>query len=130
MAHPNVEVLKKGYEAFSRGDLDTLRTLFADDIIGHVPGRSPLSGDYKGVDEVLGLFGKLAELSGGTYATEVHAFLADDEHGVVLDFDSAKREGKTLDRMPAIEIFHFTDGKIAEFWTTTLDQYTEDEFWS
>lgn len=130
MAHPNIEVLKKAYDAFNAGDFDTLRGVFADGVVGHAPGKSPLSGDYKGVDEIFQLFTKLGELSGGTLKVEPHTILADDEHGVVLSFESAQREGKRLDGMQEIEIFHFTDGKISEFWTTTLDQYTEDEFWS
>lgn len=35
----------RGYEAFSRGDMETLRELFADDIARHVPGGNPLAGD-------------------------------------------------------------------------------------
>ena len=40
MAHPNVDLLNKGYDAFDKGDLDTVRALFAEDIVFHVPGRS------------------------------------------------------------------------------------------
>src|SRR2546428_7653130 len=84
MAHPNVELLQKGYDAFEKGDLDTLRELFAADIVFHTTGHSPLAGDYRGQDEVFGFFGKLVELTGGTFKIERHAVLADDEHGAVL----------------------------------------------
>ena len=44
---------------------DPLRTLFADDIVFHQPGRNPTSGDYQGLDAVLGLLRTLGERSGG-----------------------------------------------------------------
>jgi uncharacterized protein len=49
MAHPNEQRLRDRFEAFSKGDLDTLRNeYFAPDIVWHSPGRSQLSGDYEG----------------------------------------------------------------------------------
>src|SRR3954454_24265968 len=67
MAHPNADLLNKGYDAFDKGDMDTIRGLFADDIVFHVPGNSQVSGEYRGTDGVFGFFGKLVELSGGTF---------------------------------------------------------------
>lgn len=61
MPHPNAELLRKGYDAFSRGDLDTIRNeVFSADIVLHVAGRNLLSGEYRGVDAVFGFFGKLS----------------------------------------------------------------------
>jgi ketosteroid isomerase-like protein len=130
MAHPNVDLLRRSYEAFNTGDMDTLRASFTDDIMGHAPGKSPVAGDYKGVDEVFGFFQKLFELSGGTLKVEPHSILADDEHGTVLGFQSAEREGKRVGQFPTIEVYHFTGGKISEWWTFSPDQYAQDEFWS
>ena len=70
MAHPNEELVRRGYEAFNTGDVETLRQLFADTTIFHEPGRSPISGDYQGLDQVLGFFGTLAERSGGTFGVD------------------------------------------------------------
>jgi hypothetical protein len=47
MAHPNEELTRRAYDAFSRGDVDTLRRLFADDAVFYEPGRNPVSGDTK-----------------------------------------------------------------------------------
>src|SRR5205814_2780451 len=63
VAHPNEELLRTGYDAFSKGDMDSIRGLFADDIVWHSPGRNPLAGDFRGVDEVLQTFGKVFELT-------------------------------------------------------------------
>jgi len=129
MAHPNVDLLNKGYDAFEKGDLDTLRQLFTDDVVFHVTGRSQLSGDYRGQDEVFGFFGKLVELTGGTFKLERHAVLADDEHGTVLSTATGERNGKSLS-LKGVDVFHFAGGRVSEFWGLVEDQYAEDEFFS
>ena len=43
--HPNVERPRTGYAAYSSGDMDTITELFAEDILWHVAGRSPIAGD-------------------------------------------------------------------------------------
>jgi ketosteroid isomerase-like protein len=39
MAHANEELLRQGYEAFSKGDMEALAALFAHDVVWHTPGR-------------------------------------------------------------------------------------------
>ena len=108
--HPNVTLLRRGYEAFAQGDMDTLNNLFADNIVWHEGGRNPLSGDYKGIEQVLGLFGKLFELTEGTIKVEVHDILANDEHAVALVTISASRKGKRFSGT-SVDVFHVRDGK-------------------
>ena len=127
--HPNVELLRKGYNAYSTGDVELLNTLFADDITWHVAGRSQLSGDYHGREQVFGFFGKIMELSGGTSKLEVHDLLANDEHGVALVNGSATRGDKSFTGSD-VHTFHIRNGQVVEFWDSPLDQYAADEFWS
>ena len=129
MAHPNEELLRRGYDAFSTGDMATLGDLFSDDIAWHIPGRSPLAGDYNGKERVFGLFSQLLELSEGTFRVEIHDVLASDEHGVVLAKVRGQRGGKTLEGND-VHVWHLRDGKAVEFWGHSGDQYAVDEFWS
>ena len=130
MAHPNEELIRQGFDAFARGDMEALRNdIFTPDVIYHVAGRSPISGDYKGVDEVLGFFAKIFEISGGTFRAELHDAFANDEHGVALSVARGTRDGKTLaDNGPLV--FHFRDGRVAEVWVHATDLYALDEFFS
>ena len=127
--HPNVELLRKGYAAYSSGDIAVLNDLFADDVLWHIAGRSQIAGDYKGRDAVFGFFGKLMELSDGTTAIDVHDILANDEHGVALVTGTGTRNGKSFSGQD-VHTFHFRDGKVVEFWDSPLDQYEADDFWS
>jgi ketosteroid isomerase-like protein len=128
--HPNVERMRKGYDAFGRGDMDYLRNeMFADDVVFHVAGDNPLAGEYKGMDEVFGFFGRLMQESGGTFSLEIHDVLANDEHGIGLVHVTAEREGRRLDQNAA-HVFHLRDGKITESWSMVEDSRAGDEFWS
>ena len=131
MTHPNEVLLREAFAAFMSGDMEALQTkYFAEDIRYHVAGRSQIAGTYEGVPEVLGLFGRLFELSGGTLRLELHDVLANDDHGVALFTVLAERNGKQL-ADNEILISHAThDGKAAEIWTQSTDVYNSDEFWS
>jgi ketosteroid isomerase-like protein len=124
----NLEFLRKGYDAFEKGDIDTVMTTFADDVVGHVAGKSQLAGDYKGKQEVMGLFAKLMEISGGTFKEEVHDILANETHGVALSTTTARRDGKTLS-LKTLEVHHIENGKITEFWAWSEDQDADAQFW-
>lgn len=130
MAHPNEDLVREGYAAFGRGDVETLQSqFFAPDIRWHFPGKSPFAGDYSGLAEVLGWLGRSAEVSGGTLRTELHDVIGNDDHVVALVNVRAEREGKTLDDN-TVQVFHIRDGKAAEVWTYPTDVRAEDEFWS
>jgi ketosteroid isomerase-like protein len=129
MAHPNEDLLRRGYDAFGRADMAAIAELFADDIVWHFPGNNPLAGDYKGRDNVLAFFGKSVEQAGGTLRVEVHDILANDEHGVALTRSTAQRGGKSLDDL-GVQVFHVRDGKAVESWSHPGNQAAIDEFWS
>lgn len=126
MSHPHEETLRTVYDAFAKGDIETVMGLYTDDIQFHVSGRSPVSGSYSGKDEVLGLYGKMVELSGGTFRVEALDILANDEHGVVLTMERGQRDGKTLENR-AVHVWEMRDGKCAQF--RGYNEEVWDEFW-
>jgi ketosteroid isomerase-like protein len=126
--HANVQQARRGYEAFSKGDMATVSELMADDVVWHVGGNNSLSGDYKGKDAVFGFFGKLMELTDGTFKLEVHDILANDEHSAILVRTSAQKGAKKLDSK-AVHITHTNPAaKITEFWSFEENQAATDEF--
>ena len=127
--HPNAELLRKGYEAFDKGDMAVLTGLFAEDVVWHLPGNNPLTGVHRGRDAVFGIFAKTAELSGGTFKIELHDVLANDEHTVALTRATGSRQGRQLNSLDT-DVYHVSNGKITEFWSVAEDQRLTDEFWS
>ena len=57
----------------------------------------------------------------GEYSSENHAYLADDEHGVMLQNSKATRDGKSLE-LQEVFVFHFRDGRFSEMWYLPVDQ--------
>ena len=129
MTHPNAELLRGGYDAFAKGDIPRVLEIFAEDIAWHVPGRSPLSGDYRGHQEVVGFFAKAMELSGGTLRVEADEILADGERIIALTTVSAERDGRSWSS-PEVHVWRVQDGRAITFREFQGDQEAEDRFWS
>jgi len=130
-AQSNAEAIRTGYAAFSRGDMDMLRNeLFAPDIVWHRGGRNQTSGEYRGPDQVIGLFGKLFQLTDGTFRVDIHDVVASEDHVVVLGRVSAQRGGKTLQNGNYDHVCHFQSGKLSEAWIVNVDQYEVDAFYA
>ena len=125
--HPNAEMLRRNYDAFSRGDVEPMIESFTDEIRWHVSGRSPVAGDYVGTPEVLRFFGSMMELYGGTLQLEVVDVFADDTLGVVVTEERAQYAGKPLE-YTGIHRWALEDGKVVAFQNYTDDIY--DEFWA
>lgn len=127
--NPNIALHRRGHEAFSRGDLDTLAEILAEDTLWHVAGRSPISGEYEGRDAVFELFATLGELSGGTIELEDQFFMGDGDRTVALFRITASRDGERLEA-DFCEVVRWENGRVAEDWGFAFDQYAYDEFWS
>jgi uncharacterized protein len=130
MAHQNEDLIRRAYDAFGRGDIETIGQLFAADIAFHVSGRSTLAGDYVGKNQVFGVFARLGEITDNTFRTDVYDVLASDEHAVALQHQRAEREGKRPLDDRHVSVFRIKDGKIAEIWHHPGDLYAYDEFFS
>jgi len=85
----NIELVKKSIEAFSTADVETMMSLFDDNIEWVQPGDSAISGTYHGKGELGQFFGRLAEKS-ATIAP--HRFLADGDMVIVLSETTAGNE--------------------------------------
>ena len=128
-AQDNAELVRSGYEAFSKGDMDTVSKVFAQDIKWHIGGNNQLTGDYNGQEEVFAFFGRLAEAAEGTFSVEIHDLLASEDHVVVLAKESAARGGE-VQELDEVHVWHVDAGKATEFWGIARDQQATDELWA
>jgi uncharacterized protein len=128
-AEDNARLMRRGYEAFSVGDMATLTELFPEDVIWHVPGKGGLSGDKRGRDAVFGYFGELVSRSGGTFKVTVHDVIGGEQHTIGLQHDHAERDGMVLNHNVVL-VAHVTDGRFSEVWEVHEDLTNNDAFWS
>lgn len=128
--HPHATLVRKGYDAFSRGDMDTLRQILSGDCTHHVPGDHTLSGDYKGQDACIDLYRRLSTETNGTFRVELRNVLVDGRgHAVAVHHFTAERNDKRIDENGAI-VFRIVGEK-----ATDLDECVENmdklnDFWS
>jgi hypothetical protein len=127
-AERNIDLTRKGYSAFNEAHLDEAMATIHDEILWHVAGDNPLSGEYRGKEAVMGMFARFAQLTEGTYEAEVHDVLASADHTVVVGTYTATRHGRTHSARFVDVIHPAPDGRGKEFWRFVEDQAAEDEF--
>jgi len=128
MQETNAVTIRKAYEDFARGNIPAVFAAFDTAITWHVPGHSPLSGDYKGHDQIGTFFRRIMELS-AAFGIDVHKVLADDDVVVVLTTVHATRNGASAS-FPEVHVWHMKNGKATEFREYQGDEQREDQFWS
>ena len=124
--HPNEKLLRDNDDAQRRGDDEAFLSGYADDVVVHISGKNSLAGTYKGMDQFTELFARFMERS-PEFTFESHDYLANDEHGIVLQKSHYKRGDETLDSEDTFTC-HFRDGKVSEFWFRCNDQDALDAF--
>lgn len=128
MTNPNEDLVRDLYAAFSAGDADGMRRVFDPNVRWHQPGRSVLAGDHVGVDAVFAFFGKVAEVSAGTFAVELHDVVAGPEHTVALHTGRGQAHGVNLEDHNVL-VIDCEDGRVREVWEHHENLYNVDAFW-
>ncbi|MGW0561213.1 nuclear transport factor 2 family protein [Streptomyces sp. NPDC003016] len=127
--HPDSALVRRGYEAFNTGDMETLATMMMADCTFHAPGSSQVSGHYKGRDNVLGLFRKLFELSGRSMRADLEGVSVDGRgHAVAAHKWYAEREDRGIEMKGAL-FFTIVGGKMADIDECVEDIDETDAFW-
>src|SRR5262245_16321784 len=129
MDQPNASIIRKAYQDFSQGNIPAVFAVFDPTITWHVPGHSPLSGDFTGHDQIGGFFKRTLELSGGAFSIDVHDMLADGDLVVALTTVKARRNGVAAS-FPEVHVWRLRNGKAVEFREYQGDEQREDRFWS
>jgi ketosteroid isomerase-like protein len=114
---------------YAGGDTEPLRELLTDDVIWHVPGRSPIAGDHEGIEAVTDYFERRRGLARATFRVHVREVLASDDLVFQLAGGTAELGGSEV-QWETVGVFRTRDGKIAEGRLVPFDQYLFDEVWS
>ncbi len=114
------------HEALRAGNhIPELTEIFSEDVVWHLPGAAPLSGDHRGREAV---FAAMRQFE-GSVQLELHDVIGNDEHAVALLRATGRRKGKDYGAME-VDIFHISESKVTEFWSFSEDQRMTDEYWS
>jgi ketosteroid isomerase-like protein len=127
--HPNVTLIRRGFAAFNTGDMATLTEIIATDCVQHMPGNNRFSGEHKGRDDMLAMYGQMAELTGGQFAAELEDVYANDHRVVAIYRAKGTRNSRTINERHAL-CFELLDGKAIDLDDIALDGKVDDEFWA
>jgi uncharacterized protein len=123
-----VERVRAAYAAFASGDPQAYRAVFAPEVVWHVPGDNPVSGEYRGEAYFTTMPERMVPLDRWTITVntvwtnekDLAALVAfrvvGDRRGVHIDMD-----GHHLVRLDAA-------GRIVEGWGFAADQDALDAF--
>jgi ketosteroid isomerase-like protein len=128
-AEENAAIIRRGYEAFNSGDMNTLAEIFDERAVWHLPGRSSMANDYQGREAAFAYFGRLGQETGGTFQAGLQHLLAEGDRVVGIQRNTAERAGKRLEDDVCL-VFQLKDGRVTEGWEHHRDLYAWDEFWS
>jgi len=129
MVYYDETIVRQFYEAFNRGDLTLVSRLYADDVVLYVPGRSQISGVYRGKAELHRLWEKQFELSERTFQPQVVTVADGDGHILVISDINVRRNGREYSWRRVID-FLMQESRVKEAWFFEGDQYTADEAFS
>lgn len=127
---PSVAAVRRGYAAFNSGDSETLTSILASDCTHHVPGRSQLAGEYKGIEAVLGYYGKLAELTNNQFRADLIETHSDGRgHVTAIHQTTATRNGVTRVSRGSI-LFTFYADRATDLLELRGDPAGDDAFFA
>jgi len=122
--HRHIAAVRRMYE----GD-ESERASIAPDIVWHVPGHNPVSGDYHGFAEYTRVMaGRMAPLTRWDF--QVTDVMVNGDYVVATFTIQGERKGRQVDLRGA-HIMRINDqGQVVEGWGFTSDQDALDEFFS
>jgi ketosteroid isomerase-like protein len=126
MVYYDENIVRQLYEAFNRGDIKLVSKLYAEDVVLHVPGRSQISGTYRGKEALLQFWDKQSALSEGTFKPQVVTVADGDGHILVISDIRIQRAGREYAWRRVID-FLMRESRVKEAWFFEGDQYTADE---
>jgi uncharacterized protein len=117
------------FDAFRGGDPRALVEVIAADAVWRVPGTVSVAREYRGREEIFGLFRATRTLTDGTYRSELRWAVADDDHAVAVYRATGRRLGRELDIDQVLLIEH-ADGVWRDVTAVPTDPRAFEAFWA
>lgn len=125
----SVQVVKEGYAAFGRGDLQGLLALLSEDVEWHIPGSGlPTAGAYRGRAGVAKFFETLSA-EADILDFQPREFIADGDRVIVTGWERVKirATNRTVD-LNWVMSFTVRNGQVAIFREYTDTKVLADAY--
>jgi uncharacterized protein len=125
----NIALTRRGYEAFSAGDMETLAALIAPEARWHLAPIGVFAGEYAGRDAIFGYLAQLQREAEGTFRVVPAAIAASGDRVFVQETISAQRRGRTLQESDVL-VFTFRNGQVRDVQHYVGNYPAEAQFWA
>lgn len=126
--HPNSLLLHHCLQAANLGDRQTLRALWADDIVWHVKGAGPWHGEIKGADNIFEYLAELGDVGSVGFHSEIEDVLVSNRRAAVICHSTASMGNRELDAGYLV-IASIVDRRIQSVTTVPIDADRVQDFW-
>ncbi len=120
-----IELIERYLDAMRRGDRETGYGFYADDVVGHVPGRSGMAGRRVGREAIIEYIETALEMATHGHDLELIDVLGGDEHVALMVRERLRGEHGVLD-MLRTNVYRVRDDRIVEIRVFESDQYAVD----
>lgn len=120
-------VVRDYLAAMRSGDRQAAYAYFADDVVGHVPGRSPPAGVRRGRDSVIEYIETVVGAARGDVEIELVDQLTGAGHVALLVVEHLAVDGRRPVEIHRCNVYRVVGGRIAEIRIYEGDQYAADE---
>ena len=113
----NVDTARSAYEAFGRGDLETLKEMLSDDGTWYTSDELPLGGETQGRDAIIEDFARIPNYW-SSFSVDPEEFIDAGDWVVVRGTQRAGNDSGSFEA-PFVHLMKFADGKITrgEFYS-------------
>ena len=125
--HPNAALTRRVFEAFGR-DAKVIAAALDRDVVWRVPGKTVMSGEYRGSRAVVGFLQRTGLETDGTYGSALQSVVANDEWALAIYRAYGSRNGIELDIDQAL-VIRCENGRWKEVTAVPLDS-AFDAFWA
>ena len=127
--HPNAARILAAKHGVTPGrDLDPMFAVQAPDMVAHIPGTSPIAGEWRSRDALAAAVRGLGERAGDTIRIAPHV-AATDAFAIDVQRVTARRpDGRALDTV-LTEVWRLQSGVCVELWDHFEDLGAWDAFW-
>lgn len=126
----SADIVRNFYQAFIAGDMATVASLLADDVAFHVPGTGSNAGSHVGKAAVFDFFAKAHADTGGSLKLQLHDVLQGERLVAAVATYRAQRPGRRALENNLVHLIRLRDGRLAESWFHSRNQYDVDAFWA
>jgi ketosteroid isomerase-like protein len=121
-----IELVRKGYDAFVAGDMEWLNDHLHENVVWHVPGDNPQSGDHRGREQTLAALARAVE--DAVPELDIHDVAAGEDHVVALLRVTWRKPDDRTFSTNTVQVFHLDGDRLVESWLITEDQPGLDAF--